>query len=50
MEAPTDAIVPVPEPAVREAILAALSAQEDELAGGWAAAALMEGVDVDGDE
>jgi len=49
VEAPTDAIVPEPTAAVRDAILAALR-EEREPAGGWAAAALAEGVDADGDE
>jgi len=49
VEAPTDAIVPEPTAAVRDAILAALR-EEGEPSGGWAAAALVEAVDADGDE
>ena len=49
VEAPTDAIVPEPTPAVRDAILAALR-ENDAPSGGWAAAALVEGVDADDDE
>ncbi|HWN22115.1 MAG TPA: hypothetical protein VNP93_09090 [Gaiellaceae bacterium] len=49
MEAPTDAIVPEPTAAVRDAILVALR-EEIEPSGRWAAAALVEGVDADGDE
>ena len=49
MEAPRDAIVPEPAAAVRDAILAALR-EEAQPSGGWAAAALAEGVDGDGDE
>ena len=46
VEAPTDAIVPEPTPEVRRAILAALR-EDGEPSGGWAAAALAEGVDPD---
>jgi len=45
---PVEAIVPEPTDAVREAILAAL--KEERRPAGWAAAALAEGVDCDGDE
>ena len=41
--------MPEPSEAVREAIHAALRA-DDEPAGGWAAAALAEGVDADAEE
>ena len=49
MDAPTDAIAPEPAAAVHDAILAALR-EESEPSGGWAAAALLEGVDADGGE
>ena len=46
VEAPTEAIVPEPTPAVRAAILAALR-EHGVPSGGWATAALVEGVDPD---
>ena len=46
VDEPTDAIVPEPTPAVRDAILTALR-ESDGPSGGWAAAALVEGVDAD---
>jgi hypothetical protein len=46
---PVEAIDPDPDEPVRAAILSALR-EESKPIGGWAAAALAEGVDVDDDE
>lgn len=46
VDAPTEEIVPEPTPEVRTAILEALR-EERGSDGGWAAAALCEGADVD---
>lgn len=49
VEAPAQSIDPEPPAPVREAIAAALREEPASL-GGWAAAALGEGVDAEGDE